>query len=1484
MSSKIFLQALQSKLKGGNAKSIHLNALPGRLATRLDLEQLNIVQNNLADEFIEKLFTVASFDHKISFDEIDLNETEKEKQKLLGVIAKRLNSIIIENEDYFKEHGVKTLGFGYPILVKRSSKDPKKIIKAPIFIWSFDAIKSKSKVNEWILLRNKTLNQNGKFVDQEIHPIIVNEVLLSFIKGEDNIELPRLSEEVLEDAILDKQELVNICGDILTALNSGVLENHINTLEQNISNPINSLPQAVEIENLVGNKAFIHFGGVFGLFRTQKESIITDITKLLDRFDEFQFDNLIVENLASSSFSAVDTDPTQQTIITALGVDTNQIIQGPPGTGKSQSLTALIINALANGLRCMVVCEKKTALDIIKQNIEKADPKISKLIAVIDDVNDDREAIVDSVRERQKGELFNISMQQALDQYDLSRKALEKASSLINQQHRSLDHPVLSNKTWGQLVGRYLRLKKKYASVPLKEVLQSGEFTFHGEESELGETLPVLERAELLFNRSKHLPKSFDKLSKNIFSNSAGEGRVTVENHTISIQKSVSSLEALIKTIGEEIQEWKVVYQNFSAPVTNDIQVFRSFCDGLDIQNSSLDGKLNFENHLNEFISDLAAISSNASEFKISYQKELENHYTSYTQSLKGALNEYLSFIEESETKYGNSFFTHEKGIKVNILAALSRKNREKKFDQQLVISEISKIKYAHSQLYIEHQYNDQEDVVDLNKYINNIKEFDKKVDLWSNTIPFEINKYTKEIKESNFHPGLTNLKKQLQSILYKYNDLKKSLIKYNIDINLTEIDDVDDLVSQIQIVKERLLNIQQEYATFRTTYQARLTSYIALKEITKSVQHELDIISPETQLKFKHLEDAIQQAIEVKDFVSDLQRNLSDFRAYYEWRQFLISLTPNQYQLVNIIQNNLDNSWAQAFECWYLFWVLSLNEPPYLPKDDLDLQQYRKLKEYFNEAQLRYITTFWSQRQNSALRMFNISGKVINSLYNKRGSKGTRRNSLRTIIKTDFNLFTSFFPVLLLNPSTCSSIIPLEEGIADVVIFDEASQLRLEDTYAAMVRGKVKIVSGDKHQMAPSSYFSSNGPLLDPIEEGDITDDEITPQTEVNASQLNLADSESLLAYAEDRGFKQSYLNVHYRSKHPFLIEFSNHAFYGRRLIPIPAKQNYNPIEFIEVNGLYEAQTNEKEALKVVDILKNNIKPLSDGSYPSVGVATFNIDQRNLIIGKINAERNANPAFDALMTQLGDSFFAKNLENIQGDERDIIILSTTFGRKANGTFTQNFGPIIQSSGHRMLNVIITRARHKIFICTSFPQEYTSQYSQLLQQMGNRGRAILYAYLMYAKSTSECNEELRKGILDTVSQCCSEKHYESFGSSIGSESPFEDEVYDRLAQNIGAGRIEQQHKVGGFRIDMVIKSKHTGKPVIAIECDGAKYHSSPEAYSWDIFRQEQLEQFGFVFHRIWSTNWWDDETRELEKMLNFIHSFDAKEIQELQLQ
>ncbi|RYZ17087.1 MAG: DUF559 domain-containing protein [Sphingobacteriales bacterium] len=239
-------------------------------------------------------------------------------------------------------------------------------------------------------------------------------------------------------------------------------------------------------------------------------------------------------------------------------------------------------------------------------------------------------------------------------------------------------------------------------------------------------------------------------------------------------------------------------------------------------------------------------------------------------------------------------------------------------------------------------------------------------------------------------------------------------------------------------------------------------------------------------------------------------------------------------------------------------------------------------------------------------------------------------------------------------------------------------------------------------------------------------------------------------------------------------------------------------------------------------------------------------------------------------MALAGDSFFVKNLENIQGDERDIIIISTTFGRRADGSFTQNFGPIIQGKGHRMLNVIITRARKQIFICTSFPPEKVAEYPQLIAKNGNKGRGILYAYLAYANAVSTQNEESRNGLLQLLSQHCSDKNQNSAEYDIGSESTFEDEVYARLVQHLGAERVSQQYKVGGFRIDIVINSKRTGKPLIAIECDGAKYHSSPEAYAWDAFRQQQLESYGFIFYRIWSTKWWDGAEQALAELLAFI--------------
>ena len=237
---------------------------------------------------------------------------------------------------------------------------------------------------------------------------------------------------------------------------------------------------------------------------------------------------------------------------------------------------------------------------------------------------------------------------------------------------------------------------------------------------------------------------------------------------------------------------------------------------------------------------------------------------------------------------------------------------------------------------------------------------------------------------------------------------------------------------------------------------------------------------------------------------------------------------------------------------------------------------------------------------------------------------------------------------------------------------------------------------------------------------------------------------------------------------------------------------------------------------------------------------------------------------------------FVKNLENIQGEERDIIIISTTFGFNSEGKFNQQFGPINQSKGYKLFNVIITRAKHVLYVCTSIPNAYYAKYKEEISLKGNMRKGIFYAYLAYAQSVERNDDEARENILKLLSDNCVEKLSHERLSFV--ESPFEQEVYEYLTDYIDKERIEAQYKIGGFRIDFVVKSKRNGKPIIAIECDGAYYHSSEEAYAWDMYRQKQIEEeMGFWFFRIWSTNWWIDQQKEIRKLVEFIQSIDAKD-------
>ncbi|HEU4791660.1 MAG TPA: AAA domain-containing protein [Flavobacterium sp.] len=1160
-----------------------------------------------------------------------------------------------------------------------------------------------------------------------------------------------------------------------------------------------------------------------------------------------------IESFTGTAYSAINTDPSQQEILSTLGFEPKKIIQGPPGTGKSQSLTALITNALANNLKCLVVCEKKTAHDVIKNNLHRENDQLGALAAVIEDINKDRDTIVNSVRDRISNPLIFYSNNQI--NYNTVKKDIDTAVGELNNSHKKLGQSIYKGKSWTEIVGEFLKRENKTNYEALTKKLDYKQFEFT--DNELSSYSAKIKTAKKLFSDIKVLSHPLDILNDELFAGENPRGiKVRLEDFTESTSLQLTDIELSLKNDTKEYLTWLDKYY-------------------LDIEN--------------ELSVNLGALEKDLH----NYSLWLDNHYSEYYNELLNLIADFKTFTFVNHQKFGESFFKNDglTKFRINALSLFSDKYKELKVQRELIIPSITKIRMHHEKYdYINHTFvSIDEPHTTLRVLLDNVEELSLAFDKWKKKLENIKTKLIQQFNSKNTHPLYSNI-----SLIVEIERIHERFVSDLTDDKYLDISKEDLKTHHLKIYTLKKLQKQfSEIDKFKKNYfdnfsqESKHKSYNS-EVLTKNEKSFTEIINKIKNEKiiaeeFDNTENHSKKLSEIKKIISSINKiseNLEGFREYYEWKNFILPLTSLEKRTIESLIEIDTDDWELTFEAWYYFWLLSINEHRDLPKNDDKILELFELKKDLKKNQIQNIVESWSKKQlASAKRLQQFSGLSPISLFNKRGAAGHKRNSLRKIVNTDFDLFTDFFPVVMVSPTVCSSIIPLNEALFDIVIFDEASQLRIEDTYSALIRGKIKIISGDSQQMPPTNFFQGGNALLNPNED-DYEEESTAQETENNIRNVNnsyeLADSESLLVYAENCNYKQSYLKIHYRSQHPSLIDFSNHAFYGKRLIPMPAKKEYKPIEFIEVNGIYEDSVNREEAKSVVDILLHKIKKSENGKYPSIGVATFNLYQRNLILEEIAIARQSKPEYDKKIADLGSDFFVKNLENIQGDERDIIIISTTFGKKNDGNFRQNFGPIVQGKGYKLLNVIVTRAKQKVYVCCSIPLDNINQYPSLLQQFKNTGRGVLYSYLAYAKAVSDSNNEIKDLILNQLYENCESKLYD-VEDTYGSESPFEEEVYYRLAQKIGEDRIQQQYPIGGFRIDMIIKSKLTGKPVIALECDGAKYHSSNEAYSWDMFRQTQLENQGFIFYRIWSTNWWNSIERELNKVVAFINQFDIIE-------
>jgi very-short-patch-repair endonuclease len=443
-------------------------------------------------------------------------------------------------------------------------------------------------------------------------------------------------------------------------------------------------------------------------------------------------------------------------------------------------------------------------------------------------------------------------------------------------------------------------------------------------------------------------------------------------------------------------------------------------------------------------------------------------------------------------------------------------------------------------------------------------------------------------------------------------------------------------------------------------------------------------------------------------------------------------------------------------------------------------------------------------------------------TLIRGEAAKSRKHKPLRQVFAQATEVLTAVCPCWMASPLSVCQLIT-STGIFDYVIFDEASQVLPEDAVPAILRGKHVIVAGDNQQLPPSTFFAAAD-----------EDDEADGDATAYESLLDM-----MIPFV--KGF---HLNWHYRSRDESLISFSNHHIYDDRLVTFPGPGGTTAISHVFVDYIPNSDGQEDssggEVQKVVELVLHHARTTSGRT---LGVIAMGIKHSNRIQALLDREMVRYPELAEFFdTGRPERFFVKNLERVQGDERDVIILSVGYGKDRAGNLPLRFGPIMSAGGRRRLNVAATRAKEQVIVVSSFV------YSDInsTQVKPGTGLEFLKNYLQYASSGGEL---LSHGELTNEPM-----------------NDFEADVYDALC----AKGIEIVPQVGcsKFRIDLAAcHPTNPGKFVLAIECDGATYHSSYTARDRDRLRQQQLENLGWTFHRIWSTDWYMRRDEEVERAI-----------------
>ncbi|MCR4601921.1 MAG: DUF4011 domain-containing protein [Prevotella sp.] len=485
-------------------------------------------------------------------------------------------------------------------------------------------------------------------------------------------------------------------------------------------------------------------------------------------------------------------------------------------------------------------------------------------------------------------------------------------------------------------------------------------------------------------------------------------------------------------------------------------------------------------------------------------------------------------------------------------------------------------------------------------------------------------------------------------------------------------------------------------------------------------------------------------------------------------------------------------------------------------------IEQYRRNTRRFQELSKEELYSKLAARVPSSSAA-TADGSEI-SILKRNIANGGRGNSIRSIIDNIPTLLPRLCPCMLMSPISVAQYIDLKTEKFDLVIFDEASQMPTSEAVGAIARGKALIVVGDSKQMPPTSFFST---------------------TQVDEEEADIDDMESILDDCKTLSLREYYLSWHYRSKHESLIAFSNSQYYDNRLLTFPSVDDQQAkVTLVPVAGVYDKGRTRSNPEESKAIVREIIRRLSDPelSKHSIGVVSFSKVQGDRIEDDLTEELDRHPDLKDIAYNSEEPIFVKNLENVQGDERDVILFSVGYGPDKNGKVSMNFGPLNNVGGERRLNVAVSRARYEMIVFS------TLKASQIdLRRSNAKGVEGLKGFLEFAETG-------RLPMVDSTSH--------DFTQSV-----MVSQICDMLSQQgyiarTGVGR-------SNFKVDIAVATQdHPEQYILGILCDGKTYYETKTTRDREIVQPTVMKMLGWNVMRVYSVDWYENRERSTQQLLD----------------